>query len=548
MGEKSKTILTRGSIYRFENYIKFNISTRHQALNTNFKSMKNFLIAFLLLCYHFSISQCWEPIDTGIPAHEADIISISFINDSIGWAAGNWGYVIKTVDQGSNWEVVYHNPADFFITAIHFFDTLNGLSIKVRNNEIAQTVDGGKTWTTIKQFVYTPLWLKFINERTGWVSGQAILEKTTNSGTSWNRKNFVADLILTYSEPFFLTEKIGFVGVSDRNIDSRFFKTIDGGDTWIEIKNTPSEGALVKCYFINENIGWVLKHHALYKTVDGGDTWTKQLENDLFSSIVFFDEKNGWVSGSSRTIYKTFDGGENWIHQSSGLKFQSNSLSFNKSGSSGWGVLTPIDVFGSERLIRYKPSETFCDLDIKHEVIDTESNKKFPIFSWRLNSGCVDGYKIRLGLTQNGDELLNDKILSPFDTSFTVDFTLPQNTLIYFSVHPLNAIENNLECNSATFDTKKLNLELSNELKIYPNPTNGFLSIIWKKFEAENVELIIFDELGKVIWTANSRDLQTVNAQKIEFNLSSFESGVYFVQLKAPTETLTRKIFSTKIF
>lgn len=88
-------------------------------------------------------------------------------------------------------------------------------------------------------------------------------------------------------------------------------------------------------YFIDENTGWAVGYCKLtpaygiiLKTVDGGKKWsdisprTHPPKNvlpedyywmsEVFYSVFFIDEKNGWVVGTRSTIIKTSDGGDSW--------------------------------------------------------------------------------------------------------------------------------------------------------------------------------------------------------------------------------------------
>ena len=79
--------------------------------------------------------------------------------------------------------------------------------------------------------------------------------------------------------------------------------------------------------------------------------------------------------------------------------------------------------------------------------------------------------------------------------------------------------------------------ELSEELQIYPNPTNGRLKIIWGKSLPVNGQILIRDVSGMVV----------VNAERLVQNqildLSQLQSGVYLVEFIADNKILTiRKV------
>jgi len=72
----------------------------------------------------------------------------------------------------------------------------------------------------------------------------------------------------------------------------------------------------------------------------------------------------------------------------------------------------------------------------------------------------------------------------------------------------------------SVFDTKITELENSNLLKIFPNPTNGIINIA---FELENNYVIkIYDVSNKLVFSKENTK---------EINLSTYDAGVYMIVL-----------------
>lgn len=78
----------------------------------------------------------------------------------------------------------------------------------------------------------------------------------------------------------------------------------------------------------------------------------------------------------------------------------------------------------------------------------------------------------------------------------------------------------------------------SNEsmLSLFPNPTNGIITIHWKDVVQDNLKMEVFNTLGKRMHC----DTYTFNG-KILLDLNSFDKGIYFVRLYSGTGFLTRK-------
>ena len=70
---------------------------------------------------------------------------------------------------------------------------------------------------------------------------------------------------------------------------------------------------------------------------------------------------------------------------------------------------------------------------------------------------------------------------------------------------------------------------------IFPNPTTGRFSIIFSS-NLVNAKVLIVDALGKVIYQTIS------NGSRIDLNITSFNSGMYFVRVEESGKVITQKI------
>ncbi len=79
---------------------------------------------------------------------------------------------------------------------------------------------------------------------------------------------------------------------------------------------------------------------------------------------------------------------------------------------------------------------------------------------------------------------------------------------------------------------------VSNEINVYPNPVNNIIYVNLGNAELKNANIKIYDIFGKVIF---QQDFNTYS-QKVELNLTSLKSGMYFVHINNGTEKEIRKI------
>ncbi len=115
---------------------------------------------------------------------------ILFVNDSIGYAAGDHATILKTYDRGENWEKLPFNT-DVFLNGLHFFDANNGLvvgGLHSNTTSIFRTDDGGQSWTEIETDAIAKflIAIDFPTPSTGYIVGwEETVLKTTDGGSSW---------------------------------------------------------------------------------------------------------------------------------------------------------------------------------------------------------------------------------------------------------------------------------------------------------------------------------------------------------------------------
>ncbi|MBW6483757.1 MAG: T9SS type A sorting domain-containing protein [Vicingaceae bacterium] len=76
-------------------------------------------------------------------------------------------------------------------------------------------------------------------------------------------------------------------------------------------------------------------------------------------------------------------------------------------------------------------------------------------------------------------------------------------------------------------------VENNSSISIFPNPTNGIFTISSTE-EINEVEM--FNALGKAVYS------KKVTSKNITINLTPFPKGIYLVQIKTNTNSVTKKI------
>ena len=308
---------------------------------------------------------------------------IYFINNNIGYAAGEGFTIFKTEDGGESWE------------------NLNS------GIDYEQYAGGGA--------------LFFTDSQNGWfVASKKTILRTTSSGNSWKTIDCGYPLspsqFLHFTNAFFIDSNIGWVIGYLGNINGSpyvgvLLKTTDGGDTWISKEFSE---VIYAAYFTSVTNGYIVGAAGkIYNTINGGTTWTQQSTgtNEGIFDIKFRNELDGIAIGVAGSILVTTNSGTTWIikhNTGTGLR------SLTYSGSSIWYAI------GNGKL--YKSNDNGDTWTLKKEFSDFNINKVFfhsnTIGWYASSSGCIGK------TTNSGDDWFNTTPTSPTNKIFALSSPL----------------------------------------------------------------------------------------------------------------------------
>lgn len=268
-----------------------------------------------------------------LPRKSNFIYGIVFPTREVGYVGGAGG-LFKTTDGGDSWLVVDSNMYAF---AIFFISTDTGFAVDRRDNpRLRMTVDGGKTWTTKREYVangpdpYRPI--VFPSRMVGYLSEESKpgITRTTDGGNTWNyiaTKEYLSRLS-------FPTEKVGY-GVKNPNGGggsddvAKLYKTTDGGDTWNQLPSSWSQALKTNArtdginaitflsethgYMVGRNPGFGDQNYGrtfILRTTDGGNTWIPFLHEGRMNfpiqeiHAMHFPSSLGYIVGSVKECWK----------------------------------------------------------------------------------------------------------------------------------------------------------------------------------------------------------------------------------------------------
>jgi photosystem II stability/assembly factor-like uncharacterized protein len=244
-------------------------------------SRKLLLILVLLQCSLISQSQYkWlNPLPQG-----NTLRSVYFSDENTGYAVGNLGTALMTIDGGKNWSILNTNTTKN-LNDVYFINANYGFAVG-DSGTIIKTINHGATWSTLVSGVNENLYSVFFTDSlTGHSCGQnGKIIKTTDGGNQWDTKTSNVNAKL-YSIDFPSTETGYFVGELYLIVGAHFYykgfvlKSTDGGDNWTLLTDSLSKPLYTSDFtdtikgfaaggFVNGSGGGYL-----IKTEDGGNNW-----------------------------------------------------------------------------------------------------------------------------------------------------------------------------------------------------------------------------------------------------------------------------------
>lgn len=91
-------------------------------------------------------------------------------------------------------------------------------------------------------------------------------------------------------------------------------------------------------------------------------------------------------------------------------------------------------------------------------------------------------------------------------------------------------------------DFQTITTKEENKLTIYPSVTSGQVYITASGQELQNAEILVFDQLGKKVLAVPKANY----SGKTAVNLGTLNNGIYILQVKQPTKTITQKVIVQK--
>lgn len=363
------------------------------------------------------------------------------------------------------------------------------------------------------------------NNRTLFTILAGNIYKSVDDGFNWTLSDSIGGLSFVEVDPN--NSDIIYVGGS-----SGFYRSIDGGVTWVETGHSEMSTLGNTAYFWRKHYRGVSCIHpsscepgmiyvtafgpgkGLYKSTDYGATWTKMIAGDYMRSVVISENNHKVIlTGSSYLGYSgglgdpsyfgfrySLDGGLSWVIDDSEFEFPSIvDLELNHTNpellfaaSQGTGIQWAFDWT--------VPYKYYADVD----------NDSFGDPNTLLNH-CLSSPPI--GYVRDNTDC-NDE-----------DSTIHPNAIDI----PNNGIDE--DCDGLDLTTGLEDFESIKGINVFPNPFVSDLSISCECHEEGYIELV--NVLGQTVW----KEAFQIHHNEFNLQLSALPAGVYWIKIHSRNES-----------
>jgi len=274
--------------------------------------------------------QTWS-VSAKAPARRS-LTRLTFVGEK-GWGVGHGGNLVGTSDAGKTWTNL-ESPTDVSLFDVDFVNDQRGFAVG-DTSSLVRTDDGGKTWRAEKiamsnigvredmsLAIEDPIFysVDFIDENTGWVSGEfGQIRSTKDGGQTWGAEH--ASLLGTKYRDIMSLPTIACLRMQDsqRGIGvgtyGTILTTIDGGQTW-QFRESPVSVPLYDIAMLPDGSSLLVGSSGIIlrgtieqgwspaKVPDGVFTWISSIGVDPAGQAV--------AVGGHGLVLTSADAGQNW--------------------------------------------------------------------------------------------------------------------------------------------------------------------------------------------------------------------------------------------
>jgi photosystem II stability/assembly factor-like uncharacterized protein len=499
----------------------------------------------------------------------SDINGVGGVNYSSAKIAGGGGFIRN--NNGSSLFLNFEqNPMAANLVDIYFSDANIGYAVSSKNKAVIKTNDGGSTWTLTGGATISYQWQNKLTSGNGigngffyfppkfqspyrrdlvYIAQGNKIFRSYNGGDNWTQ---IATISLgSRAHSFYINplDTNQMVAAMDQS-GGRIVRSTDHGATWVQTwtGNLTAYGMPLE---MNPNTpnNLVLgpDNSVLLKSTDFGTTWSNLTSQQFVSPCdITINHGNSLLmylgDSSPSKLWKSTDGGVTWTAKNNvgsseipmiGISQLDTTLVFHTVWSGG-SVYRSTNIGETFSVASATGSSWGCDVSKDDPTAFLFSTYGSPGGFITVNKGTSFTGVGYIGSSNAGVLYLDKGNVMAQGTGTAV-----HKLAITYNVSSSPIVITGITNGNGSIPEK---FALSQN---YPNPFNPATRISYQLPETGNVKLTVFDISGKQIATlVNSQ--QNAGYYNINFDGSSFSSGVYFYKIEAGSFVETKKMLLVK--
>lgn len=325
-------------------------------MKNSIKHLKGFLAICICMTTSIASSQeeGWQWQNPYLQGNDLNSI---VMNGSIGWAVGAMGTVMKTTNEGFDWELIDLGTSENFNSI--YLEEITGHGWIVGNNGVVfYTDDAGDTW--VKQRSGTTEILYSVTAIEGacpWICGNDVILKSHDYGENWE---WVPSIFHSH---FFSIDLKDCNEAWISGQQGMIISTSDEGATWTSHPSTSTNNLFCIDIVANGDYRACGYTGNIVRSSDAGATWVKEYEK-TFLYLYNVDTKGiggpAYAVGGDGTILETLDGGTTWNQRESGVFTYLNDVCFQ-------AIMHGVYAAGWYGIILRKEDEPDAEFEIMNE-------------------------------------------------------------------------------------------------------------------------------------------------------------------------------------
>lgn len=480
--------------------------------------------------YSFDYGETWSIKDLTSQFPTMNPKGIFCFNNTVIINSSIWGDTSRipvyiSEDNGVSWKKVTHGLPErtevncFNKSGNYLYAGLNGYAV-IRNSLTLNNewiiLDKG-----INELYITGI--TFPDNNTYLVStyGRGIL-KTTDAGITWIEATGIKGSYMGK----FLQSKDGDIYIGT---ELDVYRSTDQGSSWVNLSSPGSNNFRRKLYETDKGI-FCLAGGSIYKTTNKGNTWSTVFSSTNYNFSCFTISYNGkGFAGNNKYVYRSFDYGLSWhiVYNDFNIDYFTdamidsqgyvyicgvNDMVRSTDGGTVWkSVTSGMTNKHLSRMFTNAKAELFCYVQYQNNIPAELYHSTHYEVKWAKITGTLSD------LIVSEVAFLGDKIFVGTDQGLYIN-------------------DNTTSISEGANEVKDYFLSQN-----YPNPFNPATRINYSIPEAGEVNLSVYDVLGKEIKVLAS-EYKDAGKYEIDFNASGLSSGIYFYKIKAGAFTQTRKM------